>query len=390
MRILLFTGKGGVGKTTVAAATALQLAEQGYQTLIISTDPAHSLSDALDFQLGPEPVEVSENLWGQELDVYYSMKKYWGNIREMLLAVFRLQGVKNIVAEELSALPGMEEASAFLWIEKYYTEEAYDIIVIDSAPTGETLTLLTIPQVSQWWMGKALPFQGLQKMAIKSMGSMIRATTGIPLDSGYEELDNLYNKLQNVQEIFSDPDITSIRLVLNPEKMVINEAKRAYTYLQMYGYPVDAVIVNRILPEELSNTVFQKYIQSQQKYLTLINDSFLPLPIFKSPHLGEEVFGKKLLQKISSSIYQDVNPIDILHQDSPFIIEEKGNNFLVKVKLPFAEENEFTVQDFKGELVIQVANQRRNLFLPQFFNYYQMVDFFYKDAYLQILYEKKK
>lgn len=390
MRILLFTGKGGVGKTTVAAATALNTAQKGYKTLIISTDPAHSLSDALDFQLGPEPVEVSENLWGQELDVYYSMKKYWGNIREMLLAVFRMQGVKNIVAEELSALPGMEEASAFLWIEMYYSQKAYDVIVIDSAPTGETLTLLTIPQVSQWWMGKALPFQGLQKMAIKSMGSMIRGVTGIPLDSGYEELDNLYNKLQNVQEIFSNPDITSIRLVLNPEKMVINEAKRAYTYLQMYGYPVDAVVVNRILPEDLSNTVFQKYIQSQQRYLEAINEAFLPLPIFHSPHLGEEVFGKELLEKVSNSIYSQTNPIDILHQDAPFIIEEKGKDFLVKVKLPFAEENEFTVQDFKGELVIQVANQRRNLFLPQFFNYYKMVDYFYKNDYLQVLYEKKK
>jgi len=162
MRIILFTGKGGVGKTTIAAATALKAANLGYKTLIISTDPAHSLSDALDTTLGPEPTEIQPNLFAQELDVYYSMQKYWGHIRELMLTVFKWQGLKHVLAEEMSALPGMEEASAFLWIEKYYREETYEVIIIDSAPTGETLTLLTLPQATKWWVTKALPFQSLQ------------------------------------------------------------------------------------------------------------------------------------------------------------------------------------------------------------------------------------
>ena len=185
MRILLFTGKGGVGKTTIAAATALKAAKEGYKTLVISTDPAHSLSDAFDCELSAEPLEIAQNLHGQELDVYYSMRKYWSNMRELMKTVLRWQGVENVLAEELSAIPGMEEASAFLWIEKYYREGKYEVLVIDSAPTGETLTLLTLPQITRWWMKRALPGQ---RFAIKSVGSIVRTTTGIPLDKGYEEL----------------------------------------------------------------------------------------------------------------------------------------------------------------------------------------------------------
>ena len=186
MRIILFTGKGGVGKTTVAAATAIKLARNGFKTLIISTDPAHSLSDALGYSLNPEPLEVEENLYAQELDVYYSMQKYWQNIRQLMLTVFKWHGVEQVLAEEMSALPGMEEASAFLWIEKYYSEKAFDIIIIDSAPTGETLTLLTLPQVTKWWVTKAMPFQ---RFAIKGIGKIARVATGIPIDKGYEELE---------------------------------------------------------------------------------------------------------------------------------------------------------------------------------------------------------
>jgi len=224
MRIILFTGKGGVGKTTTAAATALQCAKQGYKTLVVSTDPAHSLSDALDIELKPEPTPIQENLWGQEFDVYYSMKKHWGSMRQLMLTIFKWKGMKNIVAEELSVLPGMEEASAFLWIEQYYREKAYDVLIIDSAPTGETLTLLSLPQVMQSWLVKAFPGQ---KFAIKTVGKILRRTKGIPLDKGYEELQRLFAKLETVQQVMVNPDVCSIRIVANPERMVIQEAKRA-------------------------------------------------------------------------------------------------------------------------------------------------------------------
>ena len=194
MRIILFTGKGGVGKTTIAAATALRCARMGHKTLVISTDPAHSLADALDQSLGPEPVEIEPNLFGQELDVYYSMKKHWGNMRELMLSVFRWQGVKDVVAEEMSALPGMEEASAFLWIEQYYREETFDVIIIDSAPTGETLTLLTLPQVTKWWVTKAMPFQ---KLAIKGLGMAVRKTTGCSARQGLRRTGRAFQQVRS-------------------------------------------------------------------------------------------------------------------------------------------------------------------------------------------------
>jgi arsenite-transporting ATPase len=215
-RIILFTGKGGVGKTTVAAATALRSAEMGKKTLVISTDPAHSLGDALDKPLAPEPQEIAPNLFAQELDVYYSMKKYWGNVRTLLLTVFQWQGVSSVVAEELAALPGMEEASAFLWLDNYVEAKEYEVIIIDSAPTGETLTLLTLPQTVQWWMTRAFPFQ---KAAVQTVGAAVRTFTGIPLDKGFMELDNLFDKLQRMQRLMTNPDVASIRLVMNPERM---------------------------------------------------------------------------------------------------------------------------------------------------------------------------
>jgi len=385
MRVLLFTGKGGVGKTTTAAATAYQTALQGYKTLVISTDPAHSLSDALDVNLGPEPTEIMPNLFGQELNVYYSMKKYWGNIRELLLAVFKLQGFNNLVAEELSALPGMEEASAFLWIEKYYEEKAFDVIVIDSAPTGETLTLLTIPQVAQFWTSKAFPFQ---KTAIKMMGATMRTFTGIPLDTGYEELDNLYTKLQKVQEIFSNPEICTIRVVMNPERMVINEAKRAYAYLQMYGYIVDAILVNRILPDKKNEgDFFAKYKEKQKKYLTEIEDSFAPLPLFKIPHLGEEVFGLDLLKKIAEELYPKQDPTEIFYKESPLQIIPDGNSYKIRLRIPFLE-GDADVQHLGNQIVINIGGRRRNLFLPQFMNFFQLRKFSYKDEWLEMSFGK--
>lgn len=386
MRVLLFTGKGGVGKTTAAAATAYETARRGYKTLVMSTDPAHSLSDALDHKLGPEPVEVAPNFYGQELDIYYSMKKYWQNTKNLLQTIFKLQGFSNIVSEELSALPGMEEASAFLWIEKYYSEKAYDVIIIDSAPTGETLTFLTIPQVAQWWTSKAFPFQ---KLTVRTVGAAVRTFTGIPVDKGYEELDKLFSKLEKVQSIFSDPEICSIRVVVNPERMVINEAKRAYTYLLMYGYSVDAVIVNRVLPQIEGDSLFAKYVKSQAKYLPEIEEDFAPLPIFKVPHLGEEVFGRTLLEKIAQELYGKEDPFQIFHQENTFEIEEKFNRYIIKIKLPFIQDEKLSLSRLGNQLIIQVGNKRRNFFLPQFLGYFDMKEHKLKEDWLHVYFMKK-
>lgn len=386
MRIILFTGKGGVGKTTTAAATALKIAKEGYKTLVVSTDPAHSLSDALNIELKPEPTQVAENLWGQEFDVYYSMKKYWDNMRQLMLSVFKFKGMKQVVAEELSVLPGMEEGAAFLWIEKYYREKAYDVLIIDSAPTGETLTLLSLPQVMKSWLTRAFPGQ---KFAIKTVGGIMRRTAGIPLDKGYEELETLFDKLQKVQELLVDPEICSIRIVANPERMVIQEAKRAYTYLQLYGYNVDGIIVNRVLPEG-ETKLFGNYIESQKKYLQEIDDSFSPIPIYQVNHQGQEVFGLDLLDKIGESIYQKEDPAKVFHKEKPYVINEIDNGFEVKIKLPFIENQEYKLDKFGDELIITVGNQRRNLFLPKFANFTSLQNSSYQDKWLSIELRKEK
>jgi arsenite-transporting ATPase len=304
-----------------------------------------------------------------------------------MLTVFRWRGIKNIVAEELSVLPGMEEASAFLWIEQYYREKAWDVLIIDSAPTGETLTLLSLPQVMQSWISKALP-----KLAIKTLGSIIRKTSGVPLDKGFEELDKLFAKLENVQKIMLDPTVCSIRIVANPERMVIQEAKRAYTYLQLYGYNVDGIIVNRILPEEMGikGSVFEKYVKSQAEYLQEIDESFSPLPIFKVQHMGQEVFGLELLDKIGRNIYGTLDPKKIFHHESPFAVKEEKDHYVISMHLPFIGSSDFKLNKYGDELVINLGGRRKSVFLPRFANYLELDGHEFKDNWLHVRLKKSK
>jgi arsenite-transporting ATPase len=386
-RIILFTGKGGVGKTTVAAATALRAAELGHKTLVMSTDPAHSLADALDHPVGPEPAEIWPNLYGQEVDVYYSIKKYWSQMRELILSVLQWRGMDRMLAEEMAVLPGMEETAAFLWLELFYRTGGYDLIVIDSAPTGETLKHLTLPQVSQWWLTKVLP---VQKLAKNSMGRVIRKITGVPLDKGLQELETFYEKLMRVHKIMSNPDICTVRLVMNPERMVIQEALRAYTYLQLYGYNVDGVVVNRILPPESAEAVFGDYVAAQQRYLAEISDSFAPLPIFRVPHLGQEVFGPERLRQIVAQLYGEQDPRQLFYTQKPYhFIEQKGG-YLLSISLPFLEKEDVSVTQHGDEVIIQARNRRRNLFLPQFLAYYRLTHSQMMNGRLLIRFEKIK
>lgn len=381
MRIILFTGKGGVGKTTSAAATALKAAQKGIKTLIISTDPAHSLSDALDVKLSPEPVEIRPNLFAQEFDVYYSMEKHWNSMRNLMQTIFRWRGVKNVVAEELSVLPGMEEASAFLWLEKYYTEGTYELIVIDSAPTGETLTLLSLPQVVKSWMTKAFSAKSL---AVKAVTSGVRVFTGVPVDKGLAELEDMFDKLERIQKVFLDPAVCSIRIVTNPERMVIKEAQRAYTYLQLYGYNVDAVIINRILPEDAEAGVFKNYLTSQKQYIQEIEESFAPIPVLKVVHQGQEVFGQPLLDQIGTSLYDGKNPADVLHVDTPYDIIENPEGYFFKIRLPFVTEKEIELKKFGDELVIDLGNRRKSLFLPRFAHFLKLKEYRFQSPWLVV------
>ncbi len=380
-RILLFTGKGGVGKTTCAAATALRAAERGARTLVLSADPAHSLADALDRPLGPEAVEVVPGMFAQEIDLYYSMKKYWANLRELLLTVFRWQGVNRLAAEELAALPGMAEGSALLWLEQTVRSEAYDLVVVDSAPTGETLTLLTLPQVTEWWVTRAFPFQ---RTAIRTAGFALRKTTGIPLDRAYEELYALFEKLKAIHGVLVDPEVSSVRLVVNPERMVIDEARRAYAYLQLYGYAVDAVVVNRVLPAEGVGRVLEGYVRAQARYLEEIDNSFQPLPILRVAHGGEEVFGLDSLRRVGAEMYADGDPTSVLFRGTPYRLSAEGSAYRLDVHLPFTTEDQAMAQQFGDEVVIQLRNQRRSYALPHFLAYYTLAESRLEDGWLSL------
>ena len=285
------------------------------------------------------------------------------------------------MAEELSVLPDMEEASAFLWLEKYYREGTYDVIVIDSAPTGETLTLLSLPQVVKSWMTKAFSRKSL---AVKTVTKGVKLFTGVPLDAGLEEMDELFNKLEKVQQVFLDPEIASIRIVTNPERMVIKEARRAYTYLQLYGYNVDGVVINRILPEKSVGEAFKYYVESQSKYIEEIEESFKPLPILKVQHQGQEVFGFEQLKKIGDSLYEGKNAADVLYLDKPFEVIENGKGYFFKTKLPFVVENDIDLKKFGDELVIDLGNRRKSLMLPRFASFLKLEEFRYQAPWLVV------
>ena len=381
-RILLFTGKGGVGKTTFAAATALRAAKTGLRTLVLSTDPAHSLSDALDKALGPEPKEILPNLDAMEVDLFYSMETHFKNLRKLLLKALEFQGINRVASEEMAALPGMEEAAALFWLDDFYQQQRYDLIIIDSAPTGETLTFLTLPQTMQWWFQRAFPFQ---RATIMNTGAWVRTLTNIPLDKGYEELEHLYKKLERVQTIMSTPATCSIRIVVNPERMVLREAQRAYTYLQVYGYPVDAVMVNRILPDTMAGTLFGDYLETQQAYLHEIEDSFAPLPVFRAPHMGREVYGLKLLERIGNTLYGDKDPAQIFCDEPTYKLEQDGeNSYILEIRTPFLSQADVEVRHHGDELTIQAKNRQRIIFLPKFLAYYQLEDFSVTDSKLRI------
>lgn len=395
-RILLFTGKGGVGKTTCAAATALRAAEAGKRVLVLSSDPAHSLADALGRKLGPEPEVVAKPSGGgvleaMEVDLYYSMKKYWSNMRALMKTVLRWQGVEQVAAEELAALPGMNEGSVLLWLDQFYHEADYDLIVVDSAPTGETLNLLSLPQATQWWLSKAFP---LQKTAVRTLGFAVRKTTGIPLDKSYDELDALFGKLQRIQKVMADPQVCSIRLVMNPERMVIQEARRAYTYLRLYGYGVDAAVVNRILPEEGAGPAWEKYLQAQRGYLGEIDRTFAPLPVLRVGHLGEEVFGLPLLSAVGASLYAPGmgrpvrDPTDVFFDEPTFDLAPDGDSaYVLRLRIPLAEAGEVRATHQGEEVAVQIGNQRRIVSLPGFLSYYRLADTTLNGGWLRLRFE---
>ncbi len=358
MRVILFTGKGGVGKTTLSAATGAYLSELGKKVLVISVDPAHSLSDVLEVDVGPEAKEVFPNLYAQEIDVYYSIEKFWGVLKEYLRSLLRWQGVEEILAEEMSILPGMEEVSSFLWINKHVEDKLFDVIIVDSAPTGETLRFLSLPDAASWWVTKILP---LQRKLMKFIRPAAKMVTDMPLpeEKTYDALEELFRQVYHLYYLLQDQNVSSIRLVVNPEKMVIKETEKAFTYLHLFGFPVDAIFINRVVEEN------NPFYEIQKKYIERITKSFEPTPIFMVPQVFEEILGYEKLKEFGKRLYQGKKPSEVFHKDKPFEILEKDSTYFLKIFLKEVPKEKVEVYQKEEDLIIKIGNYKKHFFLPR-------------------------
>ncbi|MEI7768815.1 MAG: TRC40/GET3/ArsA family transport-energizing ATPase [Chloroflexales bacterium] len=369
MRTLIFTGKGGVGKTSVAAATALRAADMGMRTLIMSTDPAHSLADSLDLEgpLGPNPVKIAPNLDALEVSIYHDIESNWGVVREHFSQLMTDQGIQGILADEMSVLPGMEEALPLIRIKKHKDDGDYDLLVIDCAPTGETLRLLSAPESFKMAMGM---LRGAEKFVIKPLlrpMSKINPTLNkmIAPTEVYDAVDNMFEQMVGVTQILTNPLETSVRLVMNPEKMVIKESQRALTYLSMYGMTVDTVVVNKILPVDQDSGYLNHWKDVQQRYLLDVQHSFSPIPIHHVPYYREEVVGLEKLRAMGLDIYRDQDPTALVYKESPMDLAKLADGtYRVRLKLPFADVSQLDLFQNGDELVVQIGDFRRIMTLP--------------------------
>jgi len=364
MRVILFTGKGGVGKTTIAAATATRAAELGYRTLAISTDPAHSLGDSFDLTLGNSPTKVSDNLWAQEIDVLQEIEANWKTVQDYMASFFKSTGVDDILAEEMAVLPGTDELFGLFHIHKANQSGNYDCLIVDCAPTGQTLRLLSFPEVARWWMQKIFPVERKVAKTLRAMKKRTIMSVPIPEDSVYASIQELFDDIGALKELLAEPETTSVRIVLNPEKIILEETQRAYTYLNLYGYPVDCVIANRILPDEVTDSYFSGWRKAQQKYMEKVESVFSPLPILQSKLMRSEIVGRKLLTQLGQDIYGQQDPTRVYYSQRPQQVIKEGQTYVLVLKLPFVKKSGLDVLKNQDELTIQIGSYRREILLP--------------------------
>lgn len=364
MRILLYTGKGGVGKTSIAAATALRCAALGYKTIVLSTDTAHSLGDSLERDLGPEPSPVGENLWGQEIDVHYSIATYWGRFQQYMTSVLTQQGVEEMVADEVAIIPGLDEGASLLWLNRYSEQSEYEVAVVDAAPTAETLRLLSLPETGRWWYERLF---SLGKGLSRTLGPLARSATGglVPDSETMKALDDLFTSLESVRQLLSDPQLTSVRLVINAERMVIKETQRSFTYLNLYGYPTDAVICNRLIPDTVTDPFFDAWKAQQAKHQVLIHECFDPLPIIQVPLFDSEVGGIESLGLVAQALFGDGDPTSIMFEGRPHWVEPAEEGYDLVIQLPFVGKRDLDLYQQGDELTLRAGSYRRNFVLPR-------------------------
>ena len=363
MRVVLVTGKGGVGKTTVAAATGLRAAELGHRTLVTSTDPAHSLADAFDEPLGDVPRTLFEGLDVQQIDAQLQLAKHWGEIHNQLKRVFDWGGVKGIEAEEFLVFPGMDELFSLLQVKDHADSGKYDAIIVDCAPTAETLRLLSLPEVLSWYFERVLP---TERRLMKAARPVLTRMTNLPMpgEEVFDAAEGVFAAVDGVKALLADSKVASARLVVNPEKMVVNEARRTYTYLGLFGYAVDAVVVNRVLPESVTDTYFDAWREVQARHMAEIEDSFREVSILPLRLFDQEMVGTDRLRLLAAELYGETDPVSGLEGSSPFTMTEEDDLVIIELAVPFADEEELDVLRRGGELSITVGPYRRSFVLP--------------------------
>jgi arsenite/tail-anchored protein-transporting ATPase len=363
-RTILYTGKGGVGKTSVAAATARSIARSGQRTIVLSTDPAHSLSDSLESDLGGDPTQVAPGLWGQEVQAELEMERNWQAVQEWLGSLLAERGVDRIVAEEMTVPPGLDELFSLLQIKRHRESGDFDVIVVDCAPTGETLRLLSFPDVARWWLEKVFPWEKRLVAAARPIARTL-LDVRLPTSDVYADVERLVVNLIAMNEILRDRRYCSIRLVMNPEKMVVKEAQRTFTYLNLYGYLTDAVVVNRIFPEDVGDGYFSAWRAVQQEQIELVDQAFSPVPVLRAPFFEQEVVGAEMLDRLAEAIFGEVPPQAMLYEDLSQELEMGDRTATLRLKIPFTDKPEIELKKVGLELVVRVANQKRNIMLPQ-------------------------
>jgi arsenite/tail-anchored protein-transporting ATPase len=366
MRIILFTGKGGVGKTTTASATALRLADSGVKTLLLSTDSAHSLGDALDAALGNEPAEVVTGLWAAQIDTQQRFEAAWHEVQRFLLDLLSRSGVDPITAEELTVLPGVEEVLALLAVRDFAVAGNWDVLVVDCAPTAETLRLLALPEALGWYLQKVFPAHRRLARGMRPLATMMGRGDVIPPDSLFEALLRLSDDLASVRELLADPEVTTVRLVLTPESVVAAEARRTFTALALYGYCVDLVIANRVFPPG-ADPFRQAWVAAQQAQLTELRESFAGLPVRELPYGQAEPVGVEALRSLADSLYGPLpgdDPARAGQRAELISVDTAGEEFVLRMWLPLVERAAVDAARAGDDLVLTVSGHRRVLSLP--------------------------
>jgi arsenite-transporting ATPase len=389
-RTILYTGKGGVGKTSVATATALACAASGLRTIVMSTDPAHSLADSLDTDLDAVPREVVPKLFAQQVQANTEMERHWQSVQSWLTELLQDRGMERITAEELTVPPGFDELFALLQIKEHHDSGDYDVIVVDCAPTGETLRLLSFPDVASWWIEKVFPWE---RRLISAARPVAKAFLDIPLPDKrvYDEIERLVGSLVAMNDILRDHQHTSMRLVMNPDRMVISEAMRTFTYLNLYGYLTDAVIVNRLFPDETAGGYFDSWRKAQQENLADVKNSFEPVPVLTVPYFDEEVVGERMLAKMAERLFETPESAGGVLFDT--IIQEvavDGDFAQLSLTLPFVEKGDIGLNKIGLEVVVRVGDQKRTIMLPNSMNGFKPTGAKVEDGRLLIDFERNE